>query len=158
MSKKSALEKSNWLASDSYFSKGRLLRLTWFTSKLADVLLGLEWLTMHHATIDCPRRKVTFQKPGTKPFSLQFRQVGDRITTISALQAQHLIESGCTAYLVSAMQTKSGVKNLSSIPVVSELTDVFHETLPGLPPEREVDLCIETKQATDGATSAKEKP
>ena len=109
-------------------------------------MLGLEWLTMHHATIDCPRRKVTFQKPGTKPFSLQFRQVGDRITTISALQAQHLIESGCTAYLVSAMQTKSEVKNLSSIPVVSEFTDVFHETLPGLPPEREVDLCIETKQ------------
>jgi hypothetical protein len=28
-------------------------------------------------------------------------------------------------------------------------------TLPGLPPEREVDLCIKTKQATDGATSAK---
>ena len=118
-------------------------------------MLGLEWLTMHHATIECPRRKVTFQKPGTKPFSLQFRQVGDRITTISALQAQHLIESGCTAYLVSAMQTKSEVKNLSSSPVVSEFTDVFHETLPGLPPEREVDLCIETKQATDGATSAK---
>jgi hypothetical protein len=102
---------------------------------------------MHHATIDCPRRKVTFQKPGTKPFSLQFRQVGDQITAISALQAQHLIES--------AMQTKSEVKNLSYIPVVSEFTIVFHETLPGLPPEREVDLCIETKQATNGATSAK---
>ncbi|CAD6257185.1 unnamed protein product [Miscanthus lutarioriparius] len=73
------------------------------------------------------------------------RQVGDRITTISTLQAQHLIESGCTAYLVLAMQMKSEVKNLSSILVVSEFTDVFHETLPRLPPEREVDLCIETK-------------
>jgi hypothetical protein len=53
------------------------------------------------------------------------------------------------------MQTKSEVKNLSSIPVVSEFTDVFHETLLGLLPEREVDLCIKTKQVMDGATSAK---
>jgi hypothetical protein len=53
------------------------------------------------------------------------------------------------------MHMKSEVKNLSSIPVVSEFTNVFHETLLGLPPEREVDLCIQTKQATDGATSVK---
>jgi hypothetical protein len=32
------------------------------------------------------------------------------------------------------MQTKSEVKNVSSIPVVSEFPDVFPETLPGLPP------------------------
>lgn len=102
---------------------------------------------MHHATIDCPRRKVTFQKPGTKPFSLQFRQVGDRIPTISALQAQHLIESGCTAYLVSAMQTKSEVKNVSSIPVVSEFPDVFPTRITARLSEREVYFCIETKQS-----------
>ena len=36
--------------------------------------------------------------------------------------------------------------NLEDIPVIKEFPDVFPEELPGLPPEREVDMSIEVVQ------------
>ena len=38
--------------------------------------------------------------------------------------------------------------NLENIPVIREFPDVFPEELPGVPPEREVDLSIEVVQGT----------
>ena len=38
--------------------------------------------------------------------------------------------------------------NFENIPVIREFLDVFPEELPGVPPEREVDLFIEVVQGT----------
>ena len=38
--------------------------------------------------------------------------------------------------------------NLENIPVIREFSDVFPEELPGVPPEREVDLSIEVVHGT----------
>ena len=38
--------------------------------------------------------------------------------------------------------------NLEDIPVIKEFLVVFHEELPGLPPEKEVDLSIEVVYGT----------
>ena len=35
------------------------------------------------------------------------------------------------------------------MPVVCEFPDVFHEELPGLPPEREIEFCIDVVTGTD---------
>ena len=41
------------------------------------------------------------------------------------------------------LDSKMGKVNLEDIPMIKEFPDVFPEELPGLPPEREVDLSIE---------------
>lgn len=111
-------------------------------------MLRLDWLTQHGATIDCPGRVVHFRRLGTIPFSLQCKRSGDGVPRISSIQAQRLLESGCTAYLAAVVCAKMEVSDISTIPIVSEFSDVFPEELPGLPPEREVEFCIEVMPGT----------
>ena len=33
-----------------------------------DVILGMDWLTKHHASIDCFRKRVVFAMPGQHEF------------------------------------------------------------------------------------------
>ncbi|KAJ8899876.1 hypothetical protein K2173_019579 [Erythroxylum novogranatense] len=69
---------------------------------------------------------------------------------VSAMQAQKLLRKGCEAYLAFVLETqKDGAKEkLLEIPVVNEFPDVFPEELPGIPPEREVELSIEVMPGT----------
>ena len=42
--------------------------------------------------------------------------------------------------LATVMYTKREIPSVQNIPVVSEFEDVFLEDLPGLPPDREIEL------------------
>ena len=46
------------------------------------------------------------------------------------------------------LESKRGQVKLEDIPVVKEFPDVFPKELPGLPPEREVDLSIDNLLGT----------
>lgn len=108
-----------------------------------DVLLGIDWLTRHGAVIDCSKRRVMFSTPGSVPCELLGRRPGDRIPIVSALQARHLLEKECVGYLATIISHAATTVEVSSIPIVSEFADVFPDELPGLPPEREIEFCIE---------------
>ena len=64
------------------------------------------------------------------------------------MQARRFLRKGCEAFLALVLDSKRGQVNLENIPVIKEFPDVFLEELPGLPPEREVDLSIEVVQGT----------
>ena len=49
--------------------------------------------------------------------------------------------------MVRDVQTDKG--SVDRVPVVCELQDVFLEELPGLPPEREIEFCIDVVPGTD---------
>ena len=59
------------------------------------------------------------------------------------MQARRLLRKGCEAFLALVLDSKRGQVDMENIPVVKEFPDVFPEELPGIPPEREVDLSIE---------------
>ena len=59
------------------------------------------------------------------------------------MQARRLLRKGCEAFLALVLDSKRGQVDVENIPVVKEFSDVFPEELPGIPPEREVDLSIE---------------
>ncbi|KAJ3704742.1 hypothetical protein LUZ61_008447 [Rhynchospora tenuis] len=119
-----------------------------------DVLFGLDWLTTHHAVIDCKNHSIRFGKEGTEPYVLKGRKLGTRIPMISALQVKHLISSGCEPFLASVVSTDSKKIDLETVPVVREYSDVFPEDLPGLPPDREVEFCIELQPGTTPVAKA----
>jgi hypothetical protein len=72
---------------------------------------------------------------------------GERISNftniISVMVARKLLKKGCTTYFAYVINSKKGKIGLSDIPIVREFPDVFLEELPGLPPEREVEVTID---------------
>ena len=63
---------------------------------------------------------------------------------ISVVTAQKLLRKGCVGYLAYILNSNDEGPRLKDIAVVREFSDVFPEELPGLPPEREVEVSIDT--------------
>ncbi|KAA3482923.1 reverse transcriptase [Gossypium australe] len=83
-----------------------------------DVILGIDWLSLHDAVVNC-RRKIV------------------------ELKSQKCMRKGCEAYLAYILDTKMTESNIESVPIVCEISDVFSEELPWLPSIREVEFAIE---------------
>ncbi|GJZ03819.1 putative reverse transcriptase domain-containing protein [Tanacetum coccineum] len=82
-----------------------------------DIILGMDWLTKHRATIDCHTKRVIFGDLSNPEFIYHGSRRSKPIKIISALKARTLISHGCE--------------------------DVFPSELLGLPLEREVDFTVE---------------
>ena len=67
---------------------------------------------------------------------------------MSAMKARRFLRKGCEAFLALILDSKREQVNLENIPVIREFPNVFPDELPGVPPEREVDLSIEVVQGT----------
>ncbi|KAA0033782.1 ty3-gypsy retrotransposon protein [Cucumis melo var. makuwa] len=89
------------------------------------VILGMDWLSTNHASIDCSRKEV-----------------------ISAMKASKLLNQGTWSILASVVDTREPEVSMSSEPVVREYPDVFPDELLGLPPPREIDFAIELEPDT----------
>ena len=70
------------------------------------------------------------------------------------MQVRRFLKKGCEAFLALILDSKMGQVKLEDIPMVKEFPYVFLEELPGLPPEREVDLSIEILQVTTPISKA----
>ncbi|KAL8092355.1 hypothetical protein AgCh_034590 [Apium graveolens] len=62
---------------------------------------------------------------------------------ISILEAKKLLRQGCEAYLAHVVDTEKKAPSLDEIPVVNEISDIFPDELPGLPPDREIEFSID---------------
>nr|GEX26524.1 putative reverse transcriptase domain-containing protein [Tanacetum cinerariifolium] len=82
-----------------------------------DIILGMDWLINHRATIVCHTKSVIFDDLDKPEFVYQDSQLG---------------------LLASLMDTSSDGPSLETHPIVQDFSDVFPEELPGIPPEREV--------------------
>ena len=92
-----------------------------------DVILGMDWLSAHHAVLDCFNKVVTLSISG----KLVIRYQGDRNAVspclISALIIGKLLVKGCQGILAYVLDTKMKVLNLGEIPIVKNFLDVFHQ-------------------------------
>ena len=93
-----------------------------------DVILGMVWLSRHHAVIDCRSSVVAFNIPHQPEFFI----VGESKSTGQKQQ-------GNCAKMTIQKQTVS---------VEEEFSDVFTEELLGLPPVRAAEFVIETIPGT----------
>ena len=66
-----------------------------------NIILGMDWLARHGATIDCRRKKVTFETPDGQKLCFMGKDSGLRTPLISSLKAQRVIEKGCYTFLAS---------------------------------------------------------
>ncbi|KAH9705011.1 Endonuclease [Citrus sinensis] len=113
-----------------------------------DAILGTDWLASHHATVDCFKKEVVFNKPG----EIEVKFYGERRVlpscVISVIDARRLLRKGCSAYLAYVIVTGVRELRLEDIPVVQEFSDVFPDELPGMPPHREIEFSIDLVPGT----------
>jgi hypothetical protein len=100
-------------------------------SKGIDGILGMDWLSKHKVLIDCAKKSVKLTTPDGK--ELEF--VAEPVVTAK----------GVTNHAkVNQLDSSQG----SEVPLVNEFPDVFHEELPGMPPDRDIEFVIELKPGT----------
>ncbi|KAL0544091.1 hypothetical protein IC582_019202 [Cucumis melo] len=113
-----------------------------------DVILGMDWLSAYHASIDCFGKEVVFNPPSRTSFKFKGAGIVCIPKVISAMKASKLLSQGTWSFLASVLDTREPKASLSSEPVVREYPDVFPDELPGLPPPRELKFTIELEPNT----------
>ena len=113
------------------------------------VVLGMDWLSRHRATLDCYKKEVKLNRPGK--LEVRFRGLCRELSScmISAMAAQRMLRKGCQGYLAYVVETGKEGTILDEIPVVREFPDVFPDDIAGLPPEIEVEFAIDLIPGTE---------
>ena len=108
-----------------------------------DVVLDMDWLSRHRATLDCYKKEVKLHRPGK--LVVKFMGICRELSSsmISAMTAQRMLRKGCQGYLGYVVETGKEGTLVNEIPVVREFPDVFPNDIAGLPPEREVEFTID---------------
>ncbi|KAA0037886.1 Gag protease polyprotein-like protein [Cucumis melo var. makuwa] len=113
-----------------------------------DVILGMDFLFAHYASMDCHRKEVVSRKPGF--VEVVFRDMRKVVSKslISVLKAEKLLRKGCTTFLAHIVIVQREKLKPEDVSVVKEFLDVFPDDLSGLPPDREIEFTIELLPGT----------
>ena len=113
-----------------------------------DVILGMDWLSLNYASMDCFRKEVILRRLGLPVVIFYGERRRAPSGLISAISARWLLQKGCKGYLAHVVDTRSNEVRLKDVPVVREFLVVFPDDLPSLPPERETDFPIDLVPGT----------
>ena len=113
-----------------------------------DVILGMTWLSPNFAILDCNAKTVTLAKLGTDPLVWVGDYTSTPVRIISFLRAKRMVSKGCLAFLAHLRDDTTQVPSIESVSIVREFLDVFPANLPGMPPDRDIDFCIDLEQGT----------
>ena len=94
-----------------------------------DVVLGMDWLSLHRATLDCYKKEVKLHRPGK--LEVKFRGICRELSSsmISAMTVQRMLRKGCQGYLAYVVETGKERTLVDEIPVVREFPDVFPDDI-----------------------------
>ncbi|XP_049351058.1 uncharacterized protein LOC125815564 [Solanum verrucosum] len=124
-----------------------ILGMTWLSPNFA-VILGMTWLSPNFAILDCNAKTVTLAKPGIDPLVWEGDYIPAPVHIISCLRAKRFVSKGCLAFLAHLRDDTSKVPSIESVSIVREFTDVFPSDLPSMPPDRDIDYCIDLEPGT----------
>ncbi|KAA3470154.1 Gag protease polyprotein-like protein [Gossypium australe] len=113
-----------------------------------DVILGMDWLTLHDAIVNCRLKTIELKCENGVVLRVETGESSELPIVISSIAAQRYIRKGCETYFAYVLNIKMSELKLESVPVVCEYPDVFPEELPGLPPIREVEFAIDLVPGT----------
>ncbi|CAL2256358.1 unnamed protein product [Prunus armeniaca] len=114
-----------------------------------NIILGMDWLEKHHASVDCFRKEVTLRSPGQPKVIFRGERTVLPTCLLFAITAKRLLKKGCEGYLAHIIDTQEITLNLEYISIVREFLDVFPDDLLGLPPKREIEFTIELLPGTN---------
>ncbi|CAA7059149.1 unnamed protein product [Microthlaspi erraticum] len=102
-----------------------------------EVILGMDWLSIHMTYLDCRRGRVILEEGHGNSTIYQGIRPSNGVSLVSAMRVrQHLIEGSAYLVAISVVEEKiSSEEKIEEIPVVSGFEDVF-KSLTELPPPR----------------------
>ena len=114
-----------------------------------DIVLGMDWLSRHRATLDCYKKEVRLvrpEEPGVIFWGIR-REIAPSL--INAMTASKILRKCCQGYLAFVVDRRQEGTRLEDIPIVKEFPDVFPNDISGLPPDREVAFTIDLIPGTE---------
>ena len=114
-----------------------------------DIVLGMNWLSRHRATLDCCKKEVRLVRP--EELGVIFRGIKREIapSLINAMTASKMLRKGCQGYLAFMVDRRQEGTRLEDIPIVKEFLDIFPDDISGLPPDRAIEFVIELILGTE---------
>ncbi|KAJ9542080.1 hypothetical protein OSB04_028586 [Centaurea solstitialis] len=101
-----------------------------------DIIVGMDWMSNHRATICCAEKIVRLALPDGGVLEEHGEKPKRDIKLVSFMKmCSHLRKEG-VAFMAHVVDKKAKEKQIQSIPIVREFPEVFREELPGLPPQR----------------------
>ena len=91
---------------------------------------------------------MTLAKLGTDPLVWEGDYISTPVHIISFLHAKRMVSKGCLALLAHLRDDTSKVPLIESVSIVHEFLDVFPADLPGMPPDKDIDFCIDLESGT----------
>ena len=113
-----------------------------------DVILGMDWLTLYDAKVDCKQKTLELKCENGEILWVETKEPNKLPMVISHMSAQKYMRKGCEAYLAYVMNTELPQLKFESVPIVCEFPDVFPEELSGLPPNTEIEFAIDLLPGT----------
>ena len=114
-----------------------------------DIVLGMDLLSKHRATLDCYKEEVRLvrpEEPGVIFLGIR-REIAPSL--INAMTASKMLRKGCQGYLAFVVDMRQEGTRLEDIPIVKEFPDVFPDDILDLPPDREVEFTIDLIPGTE---------
>ena len=114
-----------------------------------DLVLGMDLLSHHRATLYCYKKEVKLHRQGKLEVKFRGMRIELSSNMISAMAAQRMLRKGCQRYLTYVVETVKEGTMVDEISVVREFPYVFPDDIAGLPPEREVEFTIDLIPGTE---------
>ncbi|WMV20169.1 hypothetical protein MTR67_013554 [Solanum verrucosum] len=113
-----------------------------------DIVLGMTWLSPYYVVLNCNTKFVTLEIPRSEKLELESVYKPKQAKIISSIRARKLVGQGCLAYLDHIRDVEVESPSIESIPMVSEFREMFPMDFPDMPPERHIDICIDSELGT----------
>ena len=114
-----------------------------------DIVLGMDWLSKHRASLDCYKKEVTLVRPEEPGMIFQGIKREIAPSLINAMTASKMLRKGCLGYLAFVVDRRQEGTRLEDIPIVKEFPDVFPNDISGLPLDRAIEFVIELIPGTE---------
>ncbi|KAJ9536799.1 LOW QUALITY PROTEIN: hypothetical protein OSB04_un000023 [Centaurea solstitialis] len=108
-----------------------------------DIIVGMDWMSNHQATICCAEKIVRLALPDGSVLEVHEEKPKKDIKLVSFMKMRSHLRKKCVAFMAHVVDKKAEEKSIQDIPVVREFPEVFPEELPGLPPPRQVEFHID---------------
>ena len=92
-----------------------------------DVILGMDWLTMHDTVVNCIRKTIELKCQSGKILWIEFDDLSELPTVILSMLAYKCMKKGYDAYLAHILDTKVSESKIESVPIVSNFWMYFQK-------------------------------
>ncbi|XP_076924857.1 uncharacterized protein LOC143587453 [Bidens hawaiensis] len=108
-----------------------------------DVIIGMDWLSLHNAKILCFDKLIRIPTDGGVILDVLGERPFSKLNLMSCLKAQRYLCKKYVAFLAHVTTKSDEEKKLSDIPIVRDFPEVFPDDVSGLPLIRQVEFRID---------------